>query len=308
MPRGVHIENFQAKLKLALAQMNMSRSRLAQKLAVDKSAVSRWMSGQVQPTEHHLANITKLVRGEIKGFTRAEWDRDLASFTARIGITPEQSASLGVEVAADGSPAQVIRPWKTLEAGRRHGGRLGHVYEGHWRMFRMKFAHDGSLSVNAVEIMRRDGGLAFRYSDGHYDYAGEVFILGGQLYFLGEESERHDELFLMILNSVNWPDAGVLDGVMTGVAGDPGHTPGAMRTILEYRGERPADPAENEALWRDYREIALHDATNGEAADAERRFGEALRCRIDWRQDTGGGEHFLRVPLSRSLSKGRSEP
>ena len=47
--------DFARKLGLVLEALNLSRGRLAQTVGVDKSAVSRWVSGVQAPSDHNLA-------------------------------------------------------------------------------------------------------------------------------------------------------------------------------------------------------------------------------------------------------------
>src|SRR5688500_13314749 len=77
---------FAIKFTLALKALGLSRGRAAASLQVDKSLVGRWASGTVRPSDHNLANITRLVAQHIPGFTMNVWERDLAGFAERIGV------------------------------------------------------------------------------------------------------------------------------------------------------------------------------------------------------------------------------
>jgi ribosome-binding protein aMBF1 (putative translation factor) len=50
--------DFAERLSLALRAANLSGAQLSAAVGVDKSVVSRWLSGQVQPTSYNLARIS----------------------------------------------------------------------------------------------------------------------------------------------------------------------------------------------------------------------------------------------------------
>ena len=81
----MHAEGFPTKLDMVLKACSISRARLAADLGVDKSVVSRWLSGVNVPTDHNLATLTKIVGARIPGFSMHEWDVDVASLAARFG-------------------------------------------------------------------------------------------------------------------------------------------------------------------------------------------------------------------------------
>ena len=62
------MQQFGAKLDLAMKVANLSRGRLAVSVSVDKSVVSRWLSDSVRPSGHNLTMITNLMRQELPGF------------------------------------------------------------------------------------------------------------------------------------------------------------------------------------------------------------------------------------------------
>jgi len=80
-------EEFGARLALALNAINMSRSQLSAALSVDKSVVSRWMSGQVAPSSYNLARISSLIANARPGFNMTVWTAPRAEFEAALGIS-----------------------------------------------------------------------------------------------------------------------------------------------------------------------------------------------------------------------------
>ncbi len=78
------VADFAHKFGLVLKACNLSRGRLAQAVAVDKSVVSRWASGVQAPTDHNLTLLTAAVTRHRPGFARSDWDLDPASFAVRL--------------------------------------------------------------------------------------------------------------------------------------------------------------------------------------------------------------------------------
>ena len=303
MPRGVDIDQFGEKLRLLLLRLNLSRAALAQTLAVDKSTVSRWLSGRVTPVDHQMARLTELAAAEVAEFGRVDWDRPVADYTQRLAFGRDAPVVNRETMSDEG-----MAGFRSLSLGREQALRVAGVYEGLWRMYRPTFANDGEIVVGGVEIAATGGCLAFRYTDGFFGYSGEIYLLGGQLFFFGEEPDRQDELLLMILNPVNWPRAKMLDGIMCGVAGDPGHTPGAMRVILDRIEDLAPDADARAGNWREFeaeiREIDRAGFVASNAAD----IAEHLRCRVIWPDRADQPDHILAVPFHRTLSKGEREP
>jgi adenylate cyclase len=84
------VDAFPDKLRLVMEHLNFSRVGLAQKLAVDKTVIGRWLSGVNQPTNHNLTRLTGCVRDRVGGFTLAHWNGPLESITALFCITSGQ--------------------------------------------------------------------------------------------------------------------------------------------------------------------------------------------------------------------------
>ena len=61
--------DFADRLKLALKQANVSPGALGAAVGVDKSVVSRWLSGRVRPTQHNLARIAAVLAERLPGFS-----------------------------------------------------------------------------------------------------------------------------------------------------------------------------------------------------------------------------------------------
>ena len=77
---------FSSRLLLALKALSLSRGRLAVEMAVDKSAISRWLSGSHVPSGHNLANLTAIVASRRPGFTLLDCESDFETLSAKLGV------------------------------------------------------------------------------------------------------------------------------------------------------------------------------------------------------------------------------
>ena len=99
--------DFAGKFELLMKLLSVSRARVAADLGIDKSVVNRWARGDTLPTPQNLGALTALVARRRAGFTRLDWDRDLANLAAMFGAT---LPSPGPRVAeGPGAPMDVLR-------------------------------------------------------------------------------------------------------------------------------------------------------------------------------------------------------
>lgn len=102
-------DSFAARLLLAMKTLNFSRGQLSAAVGVDKSLVSRWLSGQVMPTSHNRARISEALSKIKPGFNMTLWDRPRAEFDHFLGI-------------ADFAPAQVNGSAEIRDVSAAQGG------------------------------------------------------------------------------------------------------------------------------------------------------------------------------------------
>jgi len=103
-------DGFAQRLSLALKAANLSRAQLSVAVGIDKSVVSRWLSGQVQPTNHNLARISAAIAQVHPGFNMTLWTAPRAQFEAAIGLCPPSDAAPSdAPWAADAGVA--AQPW-----------------------------------------------------------------------------------------------------------------------------------------------------------------------------------------------------
>lgn len=113
---------FGARLALALNALNMSRSQLSAAMEVDKSVVSRWLSGQITPASHNLARISALLAKQRPGFNMMLWTAPMVEFETALGLQPVASTKRRLPSMADGSATardgpSKVRRWSYVAFG-----------------------------------------------------------------------------------------------------------------------------------------------------------------------------------------------
>jgi hypothetical protein len=297
------IADFGAKLTLVLKQLSQSRGRLASTIGVHKSLVGRWAAGAVRPSEHNLALITQFVQRSIPSFSLLSWEEGLPAFAALIGAANAEPSSPPPVQQPTAPDSFCGHAFGAAALSRAETTRLGHPYPGVYGMYRKAFNNSGVYIVELLAIRGQGEQLTFRCTDGAYEHEGTVLCLRGQLFLIGEERERVDEFYFLILNGIAGRKALRLDGILLSVAGDRTHTPGAMVVVLERVGDLAPGEREDDAAWAARRaEIyALNRAGRG-VEQVPAVLQAALENRVGAPREGGGIDWVLRVPVERSLS------
>ncbi len=293
-------ETFSAKLDLVLKALSISRGRLAADLGVDKSVVSRWVTGAVKPSGHNLSRLTGLIAGKVDGFTTLDWDRSLADLARMMGADPSAVPGLDAPPLVQGLPLAITEQILATTALR------GAAYEGFFRSTRPYVMQPGRF-VHDHAMVRLDptGFLRLRMGTGGTKVDGWVLTLHDQLFTVAADITSGALLF-GIFHGVATPKAQVLDGLMLGPALDAGRTPTASAIMFERIGDLSGDA---EADDRRFDTLAMSDpvAPEGSIPDEIRNH---LARDVGPAQIAMGGDWLLRMPLSRSMSRGPgySEP
>jgi transcriptional regulator with XRE-family HTH domain len=287
-------ECLSAKLEFVLKALSLSRIQLAAELGVDKSVVGRWVTGAVRPSAHNLSRLTALIAGRVPGFNLLDWDRDQAGLASVLGVDMGAGRGVGAPVYGDGLPLQLLD--QIASTTRLRGG----AYEGLFRTVRPyaqapgKFIHDHILIRRQPnELLRYDmltGGVAVQ---------GWVLLLQNQVFCMGSELTSGSIAFA-IFNGVNTLQAGRLDGIILNCALDPGRTPTATAVVIDRVGELTDDP---KADYARLQSLASDDPVAPEGSVAPDMAAHLLR-EIGPAQLALGGDLLLRMPLTRSLSRG----
>lgn len=236
-----------ARLLLALKALSLSRGRLAAELAVDKSVVSRWLSGHQAPSGQNLANLTALVAKHRPGFTLLDWEADLDTLSARLGVGASETSAPDPWGPLGGwLPEPVLRETASMTALR------GEAYEGFWRTTRPAIGMPGRFMHDRLMIRKAANGfLTFRLGVEDMRFEGWSFLTQTQLFSIGADPGTGMFVFT-IFNAVLRHRAEVMDGLTLTCQRTGGGTPVAGAVIMErtglLSGDFPRDDAAFEAL------------------------------------------------------------
>lgn len=220
MPRSPEIDHFAEKLGVMLDRLSLSRVQLAQLAGVDKSVSGRWASGRARPGEQSIVRLTDIVRREIAGFSRDEWNLPVGEFAARLGLprrAPAMAAG-GVGMAPDPGPQAASA------AAQR--------YSGLWLLTHASFTGLRHVYAFLAELRPQVGGLGFEMADSAgYRAHGAARLGEGKLCLLAEATSHAHWPCYFIFNGVNLWRAVVLDGLLLSWGRDVSRAPVALRTI-----------------------------------------------------------------------------
>ena len=109
-------DDFAKRLSLALRAANLSGAQLSASVGVDKSVVSRWLSGQVQPTSYNLARISAAIAAANPGFNMVYWTAPRGEFEAAIGLSPSTGPAKQAPATADFGSGRAVSwvPWTAV--------------------------------------------------------------------------------------------------------------------------------------------------------------------------------------------------
>lgn len=285
--------DFPSRLLLVLKALSISRGRLAVELAVDKSVISRWLSGKQAPTGQNLANLTALVAARRPGFSLLDWETDLDALSARLGVAPDEFARPWGALAG-WVPESVLHETKTLTDLR------GDAYEGFWRTTRPAIGQPGRFIHDPCLIRRAENGfLTCRIAVEDMRFEGWTFLTQTQLFTVMSEP-RTGMFTFSIFNAVLRHRAEVLDGISMGLQRVGGGSPAAMGCMMERVGFLSGDPAADDA--------AFEDAAKADPLAPEGSIPTEVASRL--MPDVGpaalaaGGMAILHMPFATSLSRG----
>ena len=286
-------DDYPSRLLLALKALSISRGRLASELAVDKSVISRWLSGRQAPTGQNLANLTALVAGHRPGFSLLDWESDLETLSAKLGVASEGANPAWGPLAA-WLPVPVLRETKTLTDLR------GDAYEGHWRTTRPAIGQPGRFVHDACLIRRAENGiLTTRIAVEDMRFEGWTFMTQTQLFSV--LSEPLTGMFTFsIFNAVLRHRAEVLDGISMGLQRVGGGSPAAMGCLMERVGFLTGDPAADDAAF----EAAAQADPLAPEGSIPPEVAARLMPDVSPTALAAGGMAILHMPFATSLSRG----
>ncbi len=235
-------EDFAGRLKLALKQANLSPAGLGAAVGVDKSVVSRWISGRVRPTQHNLARIAAVLAQGLPGFTVLAFEAPGPEFRALV--------QPGTADMRDGAESQnLFLPFGALDAARRETARHGVEYFGTYMMYYWSFSQPGRVARMALILRPENGLIEARYGAEGFSFRGWALLMLNRMYVIFAE-ERFEAMAFLVLNAGQQPKARFITGLLSGPAEGllvPTASPVALVRLRDLSGDRMADDAAHAA-------------------------------------------------------------
>ncbi len=232
---------FADRLHLVMKVLALSRGQLAVALAVDKSLVSRWLTGASEPGNHNLARLTSHVAERMPGFTMLDWEADLSALGRRLGLEEATAEPNGVDREASlpdfaRLPAMLVSRHETVALGAR--------YAGLWRTLIPSFSQPDSLHWEHLVLDLEGDWLAGRAIGYCYEWPAIGLVANGQLMLW--LSDRNDYVVRLFARAEG-PIVDQLDGLMLAAASLPSQPPSCARIIMERLADSESAETELEA-------------------------------------------------------------
>jgi hypothetical protein len=289
------VDDFAAKLTLAMKALSISRAGLASGIKVDKSVIGRWVAGVNKPTGHNLVSLSTFIAARRPGFTSLDWERDLDAFGQALGV--------GIAPDGQGPPAGEPDGWVPREVLREAmltTTITGDAYEGLWRSTRPSSEHLGRFVHDRILIRRAANGLLeFRFAVGDMMFKGVAFPSRTQIFGLCADATTGMFLFV-ILNGVLRYRADVMDGLAMTLLRSSGGTPMACAVLLERTGLLSGDASADEARLA---ELARQDPLAPEGSISPAIAAHLLRD-CGPAAHAAGGDLLMLMPFVHSMARG----
>jgi hypothetical protein len=232
--------DFSGRLRLALKVANLSPVALGAAVGVDKSVVSRWLSGRVRPTQHNLARVADCLANRLPGFTVLAFDGPEAEFARLLG---GESTGTGAGVPSQNLPV----PFGLLDTARVETARRGVEYCGLYTLYYWSFGLPGKIARMALMLQPQDGLIEARYGADGFAFRGWALLLLNRMYVILAE-ERFEAMAFLVTNAGQQPRARFITGLLTGPA-EGLLAPTVSPAVLVRSGELTGDPAGDAAAF-----------------------------------------------------------
>jgi len=233
-------DSFSGRLRLALKQTNLSPSALGVAVGVDKSVVSRWVSGRVYPTRHNLTRIATVLAERLPGFSALSFEAPEPRFRSLMGLD-------GLDAAFSGTSQSLNIPFGLLDTSRRETSRNGVDYFGTYILYSWAFTQPGRVARMALMLRPENGLIEARYgADGVY-FQGWALLMMNRMYLIFAE-ERLETMAFLVLNAGSQPKMRFITGILCGPAAGP-LVPTASAAALVRLRDLSDDPAADLALF-----------------------------------------------------------
>jgi transcriptional regulator with XRE-family HTH domain len=285
---------FSENLRLVLKLLSMSAAKLASELAVDKSVVSRWLNGSVQPSAHNLSRLSALVAGRLAGFRALDWERTPDSLAERFGADPRATDNLQAARPSNGLSFDI---WDQMVSATALRGR---AYEGFFRSTRPHPRVRGQY-LHEWEMVRRDesGLLRLRMGSAAAKVSGWIVPLQGLIYVVAAESNSGTMMF-GIFNGVGASRVDIFDGLVLLPAHDMGRSPMATAMLCERIGDLSGDRGADD---RRFEELTSQNPV-APAESIPARIEAHLVRDFGPEQFAKGGDLLLTMSLLHTMARG----
>ncbi len=233
-------ELFSGRLQLALKQTNLSPGALGVAVGVDKSVVSRWVSGRVRPTRHNLTRIAAVLAERLPGFSALSFETTHAEFRALLRLDRPEAPG------ADTRQSLPI-PFGLLDASRRETARHGVEYFGTYKLYYHSFVQPEKFGRITLMLRPKDGLIEALFGAEGFSFQGWALLMLNRMYVILAE-ERFDKLAFLVLNAGSQPKALFITGILTSLAAGP-LVPTASPAVLVRVRDLSDDPAADLALY-----------------------------------------------------------
>lgn len=240
-------DSFSGRLALALKVVNMSPAALGAAVGVDKSVVSRWLSGKVMPSGHNRARIASEIARLRPGFSALAFESPRDHFLTALELT---AATLPLRTPPTAAPAArdgLVLPYDAINDARKETERRGIEYFGHYSLYYWSFTRPGRIARMAMLLCPRDGLIEARYGAQGFEFGGWALLLMNRLYIQLSE-KRYQAMIFMVTNPGQQPVARRLTGLMMGPS-DRLMVPTASPMVLEREHDLLGDPAADTAAF-----------------------------------------------------------
>ncbi len=248
------------RLKLALKVVNLSPGGLGLAVGVDKSVVSRWLSGKVMPNGHNMSRIAAEITRHRPGFSALMFEASSADFLAALGLAPTDAMPQG-----DG----LLLPHGALDTARRETARRGAEYFGHYAMYYWSFSFPGRIARMALMLRPSERLIEARYGANDFEFRGWALLMMNRLYIQFVE-KRYEAMAFLVTNSGQQPQTQRMTGMLMGPS-DRLMSPTASAVLMLREGDVTGDDARDEIEFRrrqDFDPMAAGDAAPPEVRAA----------------------------------------
>jgi transcriptional regulator with XRE-family HTH domain len=294
------VEPFRDKLAYVMKALSISRGRLSSDLGLDKSVVSRWLSGTRMPSANNLAALTGLIGGHAPGFTMHDWDLPLGGLGARLGVA---GAAKPGEAPRTQVLPQNFQEWLALPKvadAAAASGEAARAAAGFWRSTAPRGGQPEQYSLSFSMLSANPDGT-LRVESGFFTMRslGWAVPVGHQ--FFGCLTGIDGYFAFSIFNRSPLPILDVMDGILLACRADNAGMPIAIPLVMERIEDLSGDPG------RDALRLTELLATNPlvSAADVAEPVRRRLMSNVEENRAASTPSPFLTMPALTSLARGR---